>query len=334
MEKYKLHAPYANARSIELEIKEMRERRQAREIADLLEPVQLDKSSLILRKGAKACAIPLEAAKQLGELGNMGLYMGGAMPYELRTLGVGDALSRNVSYVREFVLPNSANILTIREFKNIEVGREPKAPSVLDKFLDDERVYRRTMLDLVKDIVNKGRKGDIELLSEYSGRFREIFGAVTFQGLTESHWEMISNPFATAYTRYYLDRVRSRPGDIVADFHIHPGLKKTPPSRNDAWIFAGPEQFCEWSGILHVGSRGLWGPFRLDLNSLSAYYSNIGDAEWLHNAVSELSKTSLHSRVITKAELILSGKMKIVRDFMKTHSADVMTYNQLLESAE
>ncbi|NYZ79472.1 hypothetical protein H0N99_04980 [Candidatus Micrarchaeota archaeon] len=334
MERYKLHAPYVNARPIELEITEMQERRQAREIADLLEPLQLDKNSLILRKGAKACAIPLEAAKQLGELGNRGLYLGGAGPYELRTLGVGDALNRNVTCVREFVLPNSANILTIGEFKNIAVGREQKAPSVLDKFLDDERVYRRTMIELVKDIVDKGKKEDIELLNEYRGRFREIFGAVTFQDLTESHWEMISNPYVVAYTKYYLDRVRSKPGGIVADFHIHPGLEKTAPSRTDAWIFAGPSQFCEWSGILHVDRRELWGSFRLDLNSLSAYYSDMEDAEWLRHAVSELSKASLHSRALTYFELLLSGKTKIVRDFMKTHSADVMTYGQLVEKAE
>ena len=334
MEKYKSHAPGIHARSIEADIREMHARRQSTELVETLEPLNLTENALVMRRGEKALAVPEDCVKQLEKLGRMSLRIDFCDVYELKTFGIGGMLNQNVSFVREFVMPEQYKVLAVRFGQDITVKKSEKASSMLEEMLEDEGKYgSRKMASLVRDIVNRREEKDVELLKSYRSRFGEIFANnTTMDEILEFPWEMVVSTHSVRCTEHYWERVKNTPGLITFDVHIHPRKQDSHPSTVDTWGYAGPKQHIEWAGILHVvRPLAVFGEYEFTPKKLNAYYSDTEDAEWLRKAVSELSKTWPHSKFLRGARTLLSLGTKDVREFEKTHTAEVLTYAELLE---
>jgi hypothetical protein len=311
------------------------EQKHLKAIAEALKPLNLTGEALVLIKGDKAVAIPEKAVKQLEELGRMSLRIDFIDVYELKTFGMGGMLNQNVSYVREFVMPERYKVLAVRFGQDITVEKGGKAPSMLDEMLEDEWKYgSRKMVSLVWDIVNRREEKDVELLESYRSRFGEIFANYrTMDEIEDVPWEMVVSTHSVRWTKHYWERVKNTPGLITFDVHIHPRTQDSHPSTLDAWLYAGPKQHIEWAGILHVRPEAVFGEFEFSPNKLNAYYSDPEDAKWLRKAVSELSKTWPHNKFLRGARILFSSAPKEVREFEKKHTAEVVTYKQLVEEA-
>jgi len=329
---------------IKVHIDGLQLRNQAREIADSLASLSLTKEAPVLTKGSKALAIPEDAVGQLEKLGRMSLRIGSRDIYELQTYGVGESLSRDVSFVRDFVLPEEDKILPL-SIGNIVVRKGERA-TMLNKIVFKK--YRdRTMLSLLADIANRKKDKDVKLLRSYSDEFDIIFDReMSIEKVLDTNWEMVCTPHSVISTRHYLKRVREN-GARVFDVHVHHSGIDSPPSITDAWGYAGPNQRIEWAGILHVVRPSLFlnefmpqfinfagfGRFEFAPGKLSAYYSSPEDVEWLRKAISELSKDSLRSRFVRGLKERLLFTSDELREFEKEHTARVMTYGKLLEEA-
>lgn len=347
---YKARGLYEEARSMQGHIEEMQRRQRVEALLEELEPLNLTKDALVIRKGVKALAVPHDALSRLEMFGEMSLHIKAGEIYELQTFGVGGALSHDVSLISKFVLPQPDKILALGEGGNILTSKGERAPP-LDKLVwYDGKYGDRTMVTLLKSIINKRETGHVELLRSYKDDFGSIFArSMTVEEVLDKDkkWEMVSALDSVACTKHYWERVR-KAGSPVLDVHIHPGRIDSPPSTSDAWSYAGPNEKVEWAGILHVAKRPVFaaGPvpeiigyeaphsFEFTPGSFSAYYSSMEDVEWLRKTVSELSKDSLHSRLIRGARAMFSSAPKEVREFEKKHTAEVTTYGQLVEKAE
>jgi hypothetical protein len=346
---YKAGGLYEEARSMQSHIDDIQRRQRAEALLEELEPLNLTKDALVIRKGVKAQALPHDALLRLEMFGEMSLHIKAGEIYELQTFGVGRALNRDVSFVSKFVLPQPDKILALSEGGNILISKGERAP-LFDKLVwEDGKYGGRRMVRLLKDIINEGKSKDIKILKSYEDNFGGIFASsVRVEDILDRDrkWEIVSAPYSVAYTEHYSERVRDA-GLPVLDVHTHSVRIDPPASTLDAWDYAGPKKDVEWAGILHVVKHPVFsaGPapqiigyaaphdFKFTPESFSAYYSSMEDVEWLRKAVSELSKDSLRSRLMRGIERFPMSNSKVVRDFEKAHTARVMTYEQLLEEA-